>query len=120
MLADGSVVECASDAHPRLFAAARLSLGALGVVTAVRLRLVPSYRLHERTWREDVGSVLARLDDLVGSHRHFEFFWLPHKDRAECKTLVPTEAAPDPLPHLISSSPRRLRRYLKEACGEAE
>lgn len=96
--ADGESLECSARERERLFAAARLSLGALGVTSAVRLRLLPAYRLHERTWREDVEDVLARLDALVEAHRHFEFFWLPGRDRAECKSLDPTDAAPDPLP----------------------
>jgi FAD/FMN-containing dehydrogenase len=96
--ADGGILECSEREQERLFAAARLSLGTLGVTSAVRLRLLPAYRLHEHTWREDVEAVLGRLDALVAEHRHFEFFWLPARDRAECKSLDPTDAEPDPLP----------------------
>ena len=98
MTASGESVECSRDEHPELFGGAVLSLGALGVVTAVRLRLLPAYRLHERVWREDVERCLERLDERVARHRHFEFFWLPSKDRVECKTLDPSEAPPDELP----------------------
>lgn len=79
-------------------AAARVSLGLLGLVTAVRLRLVPPYRLHERVWRGPVDETLERLPELVGATRHFEFFWMPERDVAEMKALDPTTAAPDDLP----------------------
>src|SRR5271169_6993847 len=37
VLADGSVVSCSATSRPELFAAARMGLGALGVITAVTL-----------------------------------------------------------------------------------
>jgi FAD/FMN-containing dehydrogenase len=96
--ADGAVREWSRDRDDERLAAARVSLGLLGVVTAVRLRLVPPYRLHERVWRGVVEETLERLPELVRATRHFEFFWLPERDVAEMKSLDPTTAEPDPLP----------------------
>lgn len=79
------------------FEVARLSLGAAGVVTALTFDLVPTYRLHERTWREDVAECLGRLDERVAATRHYEFWWFPHRDRVESKALALTDADPDPL-----------------------
>lgn len=78
--------------------AARLSLGALGVVTHLTLQVVPAYRLHERIWKRDASEGLDELDDWIASHRHFEFFWWPSRDRFHFKALAATEADPDPLP----------------------
>lgn len=83
---------------PELFLAARVSLGTLGVVSAVRLRLVPAYRLHERVWRVPIDECLADLERHIAENRHFEFFWFPSLDAAEMKTLNPTDAEPDDLP----------------------
>lgn len=93
----GETLDCDAEDEPDLLAAARVSLGALGVMSAARLQLMPAYRLHERVWKVDIAECLAGLDEHVRSHRHFEFFWYPHKDYAEMKTLDPTDAAPDPL-----------------------
>lgn len=93
----GMTVACDDAADPDLLAAARVSLGALGVVTAACLQLVPAYRLHERVWKVGIADCLARLDEHVRAHRHFEFFWYPHRDYAEMKALDPTDAPPDPL-----------------------
>lgn len=97
--ATGDVVDCSADAHPELFQAARLSLGALGVVTRLQLALVPSYRLRERTWVEATETTLDRMDERVDATRHYEFFWVPGRDVTFNKSLHPTgaEAAPVPL-----------------------
>lgn len=116
--ADGERLECSETSEPRVFAAARVGLGAFGVVSAVRVRLLPAYQLHERIWREDVEPALEALPERIASNRHFEFFWLPQKDRLELKTLNPSTLAPGPVPdrrrervgpaHEILPSPREV------------
>jgi FAD-linked oxidoreductase len=96
--ADGERLECTETSQPRVFAAARVALGAFGVVSAVRLRLLPAYRLHERIWREDVEPALETLAERIASNRHFEFFWLPQKDRLELKALNPSTLPSGPVP----------------------
>jgi FAD/FMN-containing dehydrogenase len=95
--ADGEQLQCSETHEPRVFAAARVGLGALGVVSAVRLQLLPAYQLHERIWREEVGPALESLPERIAGNRHFEFFWLPQKDRLELKTLNPSTLAPGPV-----------------------
>ncbi len=89
---DGSLRCLSSTETPELLPAARLGLGALGVVTAVTLRLVPAYRLHERTLREPIKQAVELFAERVATHRHCEFFWLPHNDKAEVKVIDPTDA----------------------------
>jgi FAD/FMN-containing dehydrogenase len=112
--AEGDVKEYSAAGNPELLRALRVSLGSLGVFTALRLRLVPAYRLHERIRRAAVEECLERLADEITAHRHFEFFWLPSKDVCEIKTLDPTDAMPSDLrdrpyerigwsPHVIPS-----------------
>ncbi len=94
--------------------ALRVCMGALGVFTALTLRLVPAYRLHERIRRLPIEDCLDRLDDEIRDNRHFEFFWLPFKDSAEMKTLNLTDEPVSELadrpyerigwsPHIIAS-----------------
>jgi FAD/FMN-containing dehydrogenase len=95
LLADGSLRVLRAEDEPELLAAARVSLGALGVVTAARLDCVPAYRLHERVERMPLETCLACLDERSEANRHFEFFWYPGKDLAETKTIHPTEEPPE-------------------------
>ena len=88
--ADGEVVELGAD-HD-LLPAARVSLGALGVVTAVDLEVVPAHRLHRRTWSEPLASILETAPDRWAEHRNFEFFYVPHSDHGVCVSHDITEA----------------------------
>jgi FAD/FMN-containing dehydrogenase len=98
--AEGQLLELSLDRDPDVMAAARVSLGALGVTTAIRLRLVPAYRLHEKLWQEPIEECLARLDERIAATRHFEFFWYQATDLAHAKALEPTDRAPDELPDM--------------------
>ena len=94
ILSDGQIVDCSPEKEPELFEVMRLGLGAVGITTELTLRVRPAYRLQEELWLEDLEGVLERVTELVGSHRHFEFFWMPGSQRAACKTLNETEEEP--------------------------
>ncbi|MDJ0788748.1 MAG: D-arabinono-1,4-lactone oxidase [Myxococcota bacterium] len=92
--ADGEVrVFDASD--PDALDAARISLGAFGVITEVTLRCVPSYRLHETTRRLSPDEAMAEADAVSRANRHWEFWWYPGRDFCEVKTLALTDAEPE-------------------------
>jgi len=103
-LADGSIVDCGPDEEPELFQAARLSLGALGVVLSLDLALRDAYRLRETLWLEDLEAVLERSAALASAHRHFEFFWFPGREKAVCKRIDETD---DPAEYPLAGEGRR-------------
>ena len=70
----------------------------LGIISTVRLSLMPAYRLHERLLKEPISACLEQLDERIVTNRHFEFFWYPTSDLAHVKMLNPTDAPPDELP----------------------
>jgi L-gulono-1,4-lactone dehydrogenase len=76
--ADGSVLECSASENTDFFDAARVGLGALGLVSTVTLQCVPAFRLHAVEEPVPVDDVLRDLDDLVEANDHFEFYWVPH------------------------------------------
>jgi FAD-linked oxidoreductase len=76
--ADGSVVSCSTAERPDVLAAARVSLGALGVVTSITLATVPAFNLKAVEEPMRLDDVLSSLDEMVASNEHFEFFWVPH------------------------------------------
>ena len=81
VLADGSIVTCSAD-DPRsgLFDAARVGLGALGLVTAVTFRAEPLFLLTAREEPMRWSEVISRLPELTSENEHFEFFWFPHSE----------------------------------------
>ncbi|WP_171173344.1 FAD-binding protein [Ruegeria sp. HKCCD8929] len=56
----GDVLDITRDSYSDLFAAAKVSLGALGVITRYRLNLRESYALRRRMWVDPVEEVLER------------------------------------------------------------
>lgn len=107
--AGGDVLEFSPQFDAETFRAAQVSLGALGVITAVRLRLLPLYRLHEQVRREPLAQCLENLDERIRGNRHFEFFWYPADDTASTKALQPSELPPGddrPTRGATSNAPR--------------
>jgi FAD-linked oxidoreductase len=96
VLADGSLAECDAENDPDLFQAARLSLGMIGVIDAVKLALKPAYRLRETLRKAPLEAILAEWDDLTARHRHVEFFIFPYADHALMKILDPVDEGDDP------------------------
>lgn len=94
VLADGRVAHCDASSEPELWQAARLHLGAFGVVTRLQLQLRDAYRLEERGWTESFEAMLPRIEEHAAATRHFEFFWYPGDDSTVAKATSETEAPP--------------------------
>jgi FAD-linked oxidoreductase len=73
----GEVIECSRDARPELFHAARVGLGAFGVLSAVTLRNRPLKRVRKTVTLVDTDEVLRQWPDLATRHRNAEFLVLP-------------------------------------------
>ncbi|MGX1812192.1 D-arabinono-1,4-lactone oxidase [Nocardia sp. NPDC055321] len=85
MLADGSRVELNEQTDPDGWRAARVNVGALGVVTEVTMQMVPSFVLEGVERPEPVEDVLADLDTHVDGNEHFEFYMFAHSPLAMTK-----------------------------------
>jgi L-gulonolactone oxidase len=75
---DGSVVNCSLDEEPEIFQAARVSLGALGVISTVTLQCVPGFNLRAVEEPMRLDHVLDHFDEYAADNDHFEFYWVPH------------------------------------------
>jgi L-gulono-1,4-lactone dehydrogenase len=102
--ADGDLLRCSADEEPELFHAARVGLGALGVVTKVTLQCVPGFNLHHVEQRRRLDEVLDDLDSLVDANEHFEFYWMPHTD--SCATIANNRTEDPPV---VKSAYKRWR-----------
>ncbi|MDT7574375.1 MAG: L-gulono,4-lactone dehydrogenase [Pseudonocardiales bacterium] len=87
--ADGSVLTCSPGENADVFAAARVGLGALGILVTVTLQTVPAFRLHAI---EAALPLHHALDVLAGDDDHVEFYWFPHTDIAATKRNNRTDA----------------------------
>jgi L-gulonolactone oxidase len=94
----GELLRCSETSRPDVFAAARVGLGAIGVLIEVTLRCVDAFvlRAHERP--ATLAAVLAELPALIADHDHAEFYWFPYTDRVQVKTNNRVPADDHPLP----------------------
>jgi FAD-linked oxidoreductase len=70
------VLDIARDPGP--MAAARVSLGALGIITSLTLKVEPLYHLCVERGAAEFPAVLRNLNRLVRDNRNVEFFWYPN------------------------------------------
>lgn len=82
----GEEIAASPTAFREIFDAARIGLGALGILTEITLFVEPLFALeaHERpmTW----DTLLATYDELTHDHHHVDAYWFPHTERVMAKT----------------------------------
>lgn len=88
--AKGEVLDLDAQKQPALFDAARCSLGALGIITRVRLQNRKAFRLRRKEWIGDTEELLEQWPTLIRQHRHFELNVLLHSDVAVASALDET------------------------------
>ena len=96
----GEIIECSKSLNPHVFDVARVSVGALGIITEYTLQAVPSFRLRALEQPMRLDDVLENAHDLASAHDHFEFFWIPHTKWALTKRNNRTEDELQPLPRV--------------------
>ncbi len=96
VLADGSTLRCTPDSDAEAYRAARVSLGALGVIAELTLRCVPAFTLRGRDSPQPLADTLERFEELALANDHFEFFVFPHTDTALTRANNRTEEPPRP------------------------
>ena len=96
----GEIIECSKSLNPHIFDVARVSVGALGIITEYTLQAVPSFRLRALEQPMRLDDVLENAHDLASAHDHFEFFWIPHTKWALTKRNNRTEDELQPLPRV--------------------
>ncbi len=85
-LADGSTLVCSAEREPEVFGAARVGLGALGVIAEIALRCVPAFTLRGVDEPAPLAQTLERFEALSLGNDHFEFFVFPYADVALTRT----------------------------------
>lgn len=96
IVGDGSVIELSEESDADAWRAARVGIGALGIVHAVTLQAVPSFTLHAVDRPAKLEDVLARMEGYAEENDHFEFYLFPHSDRVQTRVNNRTERPPKP------------------------
>ena len=78
--------------------AGRVSLGALGVISELTMRCVPSFTIHRVDEPRPLAQVLDGLEKAADGNDHFELFVFPYADRALTLTSERSAREPEPRP----------------------
>lgn len=87
LTASGELLEINRNENDNFFEAARLSLGMLGIIVKVTLKVVPAYSLYAKSYRLTLEQGFHQLKSLKENNRNFEFFWFPFTKTIQVKTL---------------------------------
>lgn len=95
----GELLRISDTENAELLPAARLGLGALGIIVDVTVQCVPAFALHAVERPEPLAEVLDSYLERSRTADHFEFYWFPHTEVALTKTntRLPGDAARHPL-----------------------
>lgn len=88
----GEILDISIDKDADMLRAAQVSVGVLGVITELTIQVMDAYNLHEKLWRDDFETMLAKHDELAATHRHFGFFWCPRPESRHLYCLPDTSA----------------------------
>lgn len=93
LTASGELLEISREKNSELFEASRVSLGMLGIIVKITLKVVDAYTLQENSYRLSLDEGLDSLQSLKTNNRNFEFFWFPYTNSIQVKTLNETDKA---------------------------
>lgn len=96
VVGDGSVRTVNAQSDPDLFNSARVGIGAFGIVTAIRIRVEPSFVLKAHEFPSSFEETCDKFDYWRQIHDHFEFYWMPHTDTCAVKHNDRVTGPPEP------------------------
>lgn len=85
VLADGTVADCSDTENPDLYQAAKIGLGAIGIISKLDLAVQPAFAMRAVEGPARLDDTLDGLEQDLASVDHFEFYWFPHTNRVLTK-----------------------------------
>ncbi len=114
---DGRLIDCDAKTNPAIFNAARVSMGALGVITQARLKTTANRRLHRHVWVEPLDKTLAEAEARFAKHRNYEFYAVPFTDLAANITHDETDLPATPRPASSDDATLNVLKQLRNLAG---
>jgi len=89
--AQGEVIEASAEKNPEIFNAARVGLGAFGVITEVTLQNRKLTRIRKKVYAVPTEEALAQWPALKAGHRNAELYMLPFTGMTAIITADPSD-----------------------------
>ena len=87
----GQIHDIYADTTPELYRALQVSLGLLGIITQVTLKVEKAYYLRLEKRVIPFAEALENFASYLEAYRHVEFFWFPYSDRVGLKLTQRSE-----------------------------
>ncbi|OJU81189.1 MAG: hypothetical protein BGO10_09610 [Chlamydia sp. 32-24] len=84
---------CDSQTNPEIFKACQISLGALGVVSEITIKVNPAYNVTITKKRTTFEEAVSNLEENLKNNHCYEFFWFPYTDDVLEKKINITQQA---------------------------
>jgi FAD-linked oxidoreductase len=84
------IVEIDANTNPELFQAARVALGAFGVISTVTIQCREAYNVRFKTNLVPYQDVIQNWDHLIQSDERVKFWWFPSNDAVVVIRYIPT------------------------------
>ena len=92
----GEHIEIGEEKNSDWLNGARVALGALGVITEIKMQLVERFKLHRQVWPASNKHTLENAERYWNENRNFEFFYIPFSDTSLLLTHNVTTAPSTP------------------------
>ncbi len=104
--ADGDVSEYHFDQHPDELKAFRVSVGALGILTEITVKILPLFSLRRLDIFASMEDCFRHFDQLAEENRNVDFYWYPRRDEVKIRILnEPGKGTQKlPFPHIVQRS----------------
>lgn len=89
-LPTGELVEVSENANRELFKAAQISLGALGIITRYKLKVVRAFVLEYTSKLGTIEDAVGNFDKYNNEYRNYEFYWFPYTNKVQLKLVSET------------------------------
>lgn len=89
-LPTGELVEVSENEHHELFKAAQVSLGALGIITRYKLKVVKAFNLEYTSKLGKIKDAIDNFDKYNNEYRNYEFYWFPYTEEVQLKLVNET------------------------------
>lgn len=95
--ASGNLLTLSDQDHPEYFKASLVSLGMLGIIVEVKVKIIKSPVYEYVSDKVSYYHLEKHLEALIHSNRHFEFYVFPYSDSVQIKTMNVTHKSPQSL-----------------------
>ncbi len=87
----GEILTISEKNNPTYFKACLVSLGSLGIIVKVTIKIIPSPVYEYKSQKIAYPQLVQQLEQLIKSNRHFEFYLFPYSDIVQVKTMNTVE-----------------------------